>query len=70
MDLLERAGILDGRKTVHSEDVDCIRDGNILTARANAYVDFAIEAGKALDLFEDERDLRETINFWKLFKRA
>lgn len=70
VDLLERAGILDGRKTVHSEDADCIRDGNILTARANAYVDFAIEAGKALDLFEDERDLQETVDFWKLFKRA
>ena len=70
VDILERAGILDGRKSVHSADADCIRDGNIITARANAYVDFAIEAGKALDLFEDERDLQETIDFWKLFKRA
>lgn len=70
VDILERAGVLDGRKSVHSADADCIRDGNIVTARANAYVDFAIEVGKALDLFEDERDLRETIDFWKLFKRA
>ena len=42
-------------------------DRNILTARANAYVDFAIEAAKALDLFEDEADLLETIAFWKEF---
>jgi len=30
----------DDRKTIYSEDADCIRDGNIITARANAYVDF------------------------------
>ncbi len=47
-----------------------MRDGNVITARANAYADFAIEAGKALDLFEDETDLQETIDFWKYYKRA
>lgn len=70
VDILEKAGILDGRKSIRSEDIDCVRDGNVVTARANAYVDFAIEVGKALDIFEDEQDLRETIDFWKLFKRA
>lgn len=70
VDILERAGVLDGRKSAHSVDADCIRDGNIVTARANAYVDFALEAGKALDLFENERDLQETIDFRKLFQRT
>lgn len=36
--------------------MDCVREENIITARANAYVDFAIEVGKALNLFEDEAD--------------
>ncbi len=40
----------------------------IITARANRYVDFAIEVAKELELFEDEQDLRETIDFWKYFK--
>ena len=35
----------------------------------NAYVDFAIEVGKELELFTDEQDLQETIDFWKLHKR-
>ena len=42
----------------------------MITARANAYVDFAIEAAKELELFEDEADLQETIAFWKYHKRA
>ena len=70
VDVLEKAGILKGRRFTRNADADCIRDGNIITARANAYVDFAIEMGKALELFEDEADLQETIDFWKLFKRA
>ncbi|MCI9137563.1 MAG: hypothetical protein HFH48_08360 [Lachnospiraceae bacterium] len=47
-----------------------INDGRVITARANAYVDFAIEIAKELNLFTDEEDLRETIDFWKYFKRA
>lgn len=42
----------------------------MITARANAYVDFAIEVARKLDLFDSEEDLRETIDFWKKFKRA
>lgn len=49
---------------------DIVRDKHIITARANAYVDFAIEAGKELELFEDEADLQETIDFWKLHQRV
>ena len=42
----------------------------MITARANAYVDFAIEVARKLDLFDSEEDLRETIDFWKKFKRV
>ncbi len=70
VNVLDRAGLLKEIRSTHSGDFDCIRDGNIVTARANAYVDFAIETAKALDLFEDEDDLQETIAFWREFKRA
>lgn len=70
VNLLDEAGILKDIRSTHSVDADCVRDGNVITARANAYVDFAIEAAKALDLFEDEADLQETIDFWKYYKRA
>ena len=68
--ILEKAGLLKGIHSSRQEEYDCVRDRNIITARANAYVDFAIETAKALDLFEDEEDLQETIAFWKEFKRA
>lgn len=70
VDLLDKAGILKNIRSTHSLDMDCVREENIITARANAYVDFAIEVGKALNLFEDEADLKETIDFWKNHKRV
>lgn len=70
VDVLDDAGILNGIKSTHSEDADVSNDRNIITARANAYVDFAIEVAKMLDLFEDESDLQETIDFWKYHKRV
>lgn len=69
VDLIEDAGILDGISSTHGTDEDCLCDKNVITARANAYVDFGIEVAKYLDLFEDEADLQETIDFWKYFKR-
>lgn len=69
VDLIEDAGILNGIASTHSTDADCISEKNVITARANAYVDFGIEVAKYLDLFADEFDLRETIDFWKHFKR-
>lgn len=45
-------------------------DKNVITARANAYVDFAIEVAKKLDLFKSEEDLRETIAFWKHYNKV
>lgn len=69
VDILDKAGILKDISSTHSSEFDCVRDKNIITARANAYVDFAIETGKALEIFEDEADLQETIEFWKNHKK-
>lgn len=68
VDLLDEAGILTGIESTHSTDENVVCCGNVITARANGYVDFAIEVAKKLDLFEDEADLQETIDFWKYFK--
>lgn len=71
VDVLAKAGILNDIRSSHSVmQEDCVKDGNVITARANAYVDFAIETAKALDLFEDEADLQETISFWKNHQRV
>lgn len=70
VDVLEKAEILCGLKSTHSLDEDCVCDKNVITARANAYVDFAIEVAKKLDLFESEEDLQETIDFWKYHVRV
>lgn len=67
---VDNAGILCDVKSTHSTDEDFVNDKNIITARANAYVDFAIEVAKKLELFADENDLQETIDFWKYFKRV
>lgn len=69
-DVLDHAGILQDVKSTHSAEDDLVCDGTVITARANAYVDFAIEVAKKLDLFDSEEDLQETINFWKKFKRV
>ena len=70
VDLLDDAGLLKGIKSTHSTEYDVVIDDNVITARANAYVDFAIEVAKELELFEDEEDLKETIDFWKNYKRV
>ncbi|KJD45088.1 hypothetical protein [Paenibacillus terrae] len=45
-----------------------VRDRQIVTAKANAYVDFGIELGKLMDIYENEQDLEETISFFKHFE--
>lgn len=69
VDVTEDSGILAGIRSTHSTNEDCLCDKNVITARANAYVDFGIEVAKYLGLFADEADLRETVDFWKNFKR-
>ncbi len=69
VDVLDESGILQKVCSTHTKDMDVVNDNNVITARANAYVDFAIEVAKELNLFEDENDLQETIDFWKFHKR-
>lgn len=69
VDLPEDAGTLEGVVSTHSAALDLSNDQKVITARANACVDFAIETAKELGLFTGERDLRETIDFWKHYKR-
>lgn len=69
VNVLDAAGVLRDVRSTHSTESDVARDKHIITARANGYVDFAIEVGKELELFEDEADLQETIDFWKFHKR-
>ena len=69
VDLLDDAGILNGIRSTHSCEENVVSDSGVITSRANGYVDFAIETAKALGLFRDEADLRETVDFWKNYKR-
>lgn len=43
--------------------------GNVITSRANRYVNFAIEVAGKMNLFKDDADLEETIAFWRDYKR-
>lgn len=49
-------------------DQNVVVDGNIITARGKGYVDFAITLGKIMNIYEDEIDMKETINYFKYFK--
>ena len=55
--------------STHSDDLDVVVAETVITARANGYVDFAIEVAKKMGLFEDETDLKETIAFWRNYQR-
>ncbi|UYP45073.1 hypothetical protein NEF87_001358 [Candidatus Lokiarchaeum ossiferum] len=79
---LANSGILDGKKCTGSiqedekvffkntlfEEVDLIRDGNILTAQGQAFTDFAIEVGKLINFFEKEEDATDTLKWVKNIK--
>lgn len=70
VDVLEHAGILEDVISTHSADLDVAVSEQVITARANGYVDFAIEVARKLDLFADEADLQETIAFFRDHQRA
>lgn len=79
---LARANILRDRKYTTSlgideykefesngyENTNVVVDKNLITAKASGYVDFAIDLGKLANIYEDEGDLAETIDFFKFFK--
>ncbi len=62
VDVLDNAGILHDVKSTHSTNQDLVNDKNVITARANAYVDFAIEVAKKLDELFDRPDLLDDID--------
>ena len=69
VDVLDDAGLLRDIRSTHSVDEDLVCEENVITARANAHVDFAIKTAEALDLFSSREDLEETIAFWRDRKR-
>lgn len=69
VDVLDDAGILRNIRSTHSADEDLVCADNVITARANAYVDFAIKTAEVLGLFSSREDMEETIAFWKDRKR-
>ncbi|SFO13601.1 Putative intracellular protease/amidase [Pseudobutyrivibrio sp. JW11] len=68
VDELDKAGVLKGIESTHSVKDDLVVGEYVITAKANMYVDMAIAIGKKMNLFVDEADLQETIDFWKLHK--
>lgn len=79
---LAKAGVLNGKKytTVFNieentefprdsfNNENIVIDGNIITAKGNAYVDFALKIAEINDIFENEEDYQETVNYFKKFR--
>lgn len=70
VDVLDHAGILHDVKSTHASDDDWVCNKQVATARANAYVDFALAVAKKPGLFASETDLQETIRFRKYYQRV
>ncbi|MDF1538544.1 MAG: DJ-1/PfpI family protein [Candidatus Thorarchaeota archaeon] len=79
-EFLAQAGILKGKRMTHGHDpeyagkvfMDCliqdedvVIDGNIITARGQAYSEFAVAVYKHLGLFDNKEEEREMMNFFK-----
>ena len=45
----------------------CVLD-NIVLSPGNEYVDFALAVGRAADIFTDEADYQETVDYFKYFR--
>lgn len=45
----------------------CVLD-NIVLSPGNEYVDFALAVGRAADIFADEADYQETVDYFKYFR--
>lgn len=48
-------------------ETTCVLD-NIVLSPGNEYVDFALAVGKVADIFADEADYQETVDYFKYFK--
>lgn len=80
---LVKAGVLEGLEYTTDLDVkampefnanlyvnqNVVKEANVITAKANGYVDFAIEMGKVLEVFESDEEIEETIAFFKDIKK-
>ena len=79
-EFLANAGILKGKRITQGHDdeyalkvfTDCtlvdedvVIDGNIITARSQAYAEFAVEICRQLDLFESVEEAEEALNWFK-----
>ncbi|MBN2228286.1 MAG: DJ-1/PfpI family protein [Candidatus Thorarchaeota archaeon] len=77
---LAHAGLLNGKRIAHGyapedaprvfdgsiiTDEDVIVEGNIITARGQAYAEFAVEVYRKLGFFKDEHEARETLDWLK-----
>jgi len=49
------------------QDQNVVIDGNIITAKANGYVDFALKLGTIMDIYENDADYQETVDYFKNF---
>jgi putative intracellular protease/amidase len=78
IEVMKAAGVLEGRRFAGNpaeaesagtpQQDNVVADGNILTALPNGYVDFALELGRMMNIYKDEADLQETIDFFKYFQ--
>jgi putative intracellular protease/amidase len=78
---LSLAGIIKEREFTTSVELDDFKDiektlirnknvvisENLITAKATGYVEFGLKLGKLLDVYEDEADYRETVDFYMNF---
>ncbi|MCK6075206.1 DJ-1/PfpI family protein [Paenibacillus silvae] len=71
VDLIKQAGLLEGKKYTSNDASHTatyeVHD-NLITAKANGYVDFAIALGQMRGIYSDEADYEETIRFFKYFE--
>jgi len=79
--LLYSAGVLENRQVAISKEYFdglqenenfitenvCV-DENIITSKASGYVEFGIRIGEKLNIYKDQNDLNETIDFFREFK--
>lgn len=70
--VLKTAGVLEDKNYVDNETgvSNVVVDGTIITAKPNGYVEFALEIGRIMNIYKDEADLQETIDFFKHFKSS
>lgn len=76
--VLANAGLLQGKHYTAFEamndgggvytDENVTMDENVITAKGNAYVDFALKLGEVSHLFTDEADYQETVRFFREFR--